>query len=102
MPHYYELISKPQDGQVRFNYRQELLRRIEKKTGRPVIVYAANMNVANIPNSLDHSDITPFPILREPYRGTRWMWYCTVPGDKRRLLRELLPSFALDSSLFVS
>lgn len=70
MPRYYELISRPQNGQERFNYRQGLLRRIEQKTGRPVIVYAANMNVANIPNSLDHSDITPFADLTRTIVGS--------------------------------
>ena len=71
MPRYYELISKPQNGQERFNHRQELLRRIEGKTGRPVIVYAANMNVANIPNSLDHSDVTPFSDLTRTIQGNQ-------------------------------
>lgn len=63
MPRYYELISRPQNGQDRFNHRQNLLRQIERQTGHPVIVYAANMNIANIPNNLDHSDITPFSDL---------------------------------------
>lgn len=71
MARYYELIAKPQNGQERFEHRQHLLREIEAKTGRPVIVYAANLNIANIPNSLDHSDVTPFAEL------TR-----TIPGDK--------------------
>lgn len=77
MPRYYELIARPQDPQERFNHRQELLRKLEAKTGRPVIVYAANINanVPNIPNSLDHSDITPFSDL------TR-----TVPGKSVDLL----------------
>ena len=70
MPRYYELISKPQNGQERFNYRQSLLRKIEQETGRPVIVYAANLNLANIPNSLDHSDITPFADLTRTIKGT--------------------------------
>ena len=72
MPRYHELIGRPQAGPERFAHRQSLLRRIEAKTGRPVIVYAANinLNVPNIPNSLDHSDLTPFSDL------TR-----TVPGD---------------------
>lgn len=70
MPRYYELIGKPQNGQDRFNHRQKLLKEIEAKTGRPVIVYAANMNVPNIPNSLDHSDITPFADLTRTINGT--------------------------------
>ena len=70
MPRYYELISRPQNGQERFNQRQNLLRGIEARTGRPVIVYAANMNVPNIPNSLDHSDITPFADLTRTITGT--------------------------------
>ena len=63
MPRYYDLISRPQNGQDRFNHRQDLLRKIEAKTGRPVIIYAANQNIANIPNSIDHSDLTPFADL---------------------------------------
>lgn len=70
MPRYYELISKPQNFQDRFNYRQNLLKQVEAKTGRPVIVYAANINISNIPNSLDHSDITPFSDLTRALAGT--------------------------------
>jgi Serine dehydrogenase proteinase len=70
VPRYYELIGKPQNLQERFNHRQDLLRRVEANTGRPVIVYAANINVANIPNSLDHSDITPFADLTRTLSGT--------------------------------
>lgn len=80
MPRYYELISKPQNGQERFNYRQGLLRRIEEKTGRPVIVYAANMNVANIPNSLDHSDVTPFSELTRTIKGDKLDVLLHSPG----------------------
>lgn len=69
MPRYYELISKPQDGHERFAHRQSLLRKMEAKTGRPIIVYAANINVANIPNSLDHSDVTPFADLTRTIKG---------------------------------
>jgi Serine dehydrogenase proteinase len=69
VPRYYELISKPQDGHERFGHRQNLLRKMESKTGRPVIVYAANINVANIPNSLDHSDVTPFADLTRTIKG---------------------------------
>ena len=69
MPRYYELIGKPQDFGQRFNHRQDLLRRIEQNTGRPVIVYAANLSVPNIPNSLDHSDITPFADLTRTING---------------------------------
>jgi len=71
VPRYYELISKPQNGQERFNHRLSLLRQIEAKTGRPVIVYAANMNVANIPNNLDHSDVTPFSDLTRTIKGDK-------------------------------
>ena len=42
---------------------------IEAKTGRPVIVYAANINVPNIPNSLDHTDLTPFSDLTRTVAG---------------------------------
>lgn len=70
MPRYYELIGKPQNGQERFNHRQHLLRTIEAKTGRPIIIYAANTNIANIPNSLDHSDVTPFSDLTRTIAGT--------------------------------
>jgi len=69
VPRYYELVTQPQDLKQRFDHRQELLRRIEAKTGRPVIIYAANMNVANIRNSLDHSDITPFADLTRTING---------------------------------
>jgi hypothetical protein len=69
MPRYYELTSKPQNLQERFNFRQILLKKIEARTGRPVIVYAANMNVANIPSSLDHSDLTPFSDLTRTIQG---------------------------------
>ncbi len=69
MPRYYELISKPQNLLERFNHRLDLLRRIEARTGRPLIVYAANINIANIPNSLDHSDITPFSELTRTIAG---------------------------------
>jgi len=69
VPRYYELIAKPQNGQERFNHRQELLRRIEQRTGRPLIVYAANIHVANIPNSLDHTDLTPFADLTRTING---------------------------------
>lgn len=75
MPRYYELISKPQNLVERFNYRQGLLKKIEAKTHRPIIVYAANMSVGNIPNNLDHSDVTPFADL------TR-----TIAGDKLDVL----------------
>src|ERR1035441_7353440 len=70
MARYYELISKPQNGQERFNHRQALLKAIEKKTGRPMVVYAANTIVPNIPSSLDHSDITPFSDLSRTITGT--------------------------------
>ena len=69
MPRYHELISRQQNGLERFNHRQDLLRRIERKTGRPVIVYAANLNVSNIPNSLDHTDLTPFSDLTRTING---------------------------------
>ena len=70
MPRYYELTSSPQDGQARFNHRQDLLRRIETKTHRPLIVYAANIgSTANIPNTLDFSDITPFSDLTRTITG---------------------------------
>jgi Serine dehydrogenase proteinase len=69
VPRYSELISKPQNGHERFTHRQSLLRKMEGKTGRPIIVYAANINVANIPNSLDHSDITPFADLTRTIKG---------------------------------
>jgi Serine dehydrogenase proteinase len=70
VPRYYELISKQQNLQERFSHRQDLLRQIESKTGRPIIVYAANIIVPNIPNSLDHSDITPFSDLTRTIKGT--------------------------------
>ena len=72
MPRYFELISKPQTIQTlqeRFKYRQDLLRKIEKTTGRPIIIYAANTTVGNIPNSLDHSDLSPFDDLTRTIPG---------------------------------
>ncbi len=75
MPRYHELILNPGDGATRFNNRKRLLQAIEALTGRPVIVYAANLRVPNIPNSIDHTDITPFADL------TR-----TVPGRKLDVL----------------
>jgi len=76
MPQYHQLIVSPnQDGQVRFEKRQELLKAIEKLTGRPVVVYAANLNIPNIPNSIDISDVTPISDL------TR-----TIPGRKVDIL----------------
>jgi serine dehydrogenase proteinase len=70
VPRYYELTSKPQHGPARFENRQTLLRSLEAKTGRPVVVYAANLNVSNIPNSLDHSDVTPFADLTRTIPGS--------------------------------
>jgi Serine dehydrogenase proteinase len=69
VPRYYELIAKPQNFQERFDHRQELLKSIEARTSRPVIVYAANINVSNIPNSLDNSDVTPFSDLTRTIKG---------------------------------
>ncbi len=69
MPRYHELILNPGTGQQRFNKRIELLKSIEAKTGRPVVVYAANMRVPNIPNSIDHTDITPFSDLTRTVKG---------------------------------
>lgn len=63
MPLYHELISNPGSGQERLNRRIHLLKEIEQKTGRPLIVYAANFRFANIPNTIDHTDITPFSEL---------------------------------------
>ena len=48
-----------------------MLREIEAKTGRPVVVYAANTRLPNIPNSIDNTDVTPFSDLTS-----------TVPGKK--------------------
>jgi hypothetical protein len=69
MPRYHELILNPGTGPQRFEKRIELLRSIEAKTGRPVIVYAANMRVPNIPNSIDHTDVTPFSDLTRTVSG---------------------------------
>lgn len=69
MARYHELTSKPQDGQQRYEHRMDLLRRIEARTHRPIIVYAANLNVPNIPNSLDHTDVTPFSDLTRTVPG---------------------------------
>jgi len=69
VPRYHELIVKPGSGQERFAHRIDLLRQIEAKTGRPVIVYAANTTQPNIPNSLDHTDLTPFSDLTRTIPG---------------------------------
>lgn len=69
MPRYHELIVNPGTGQQRFNKRMELLQRIEAHTGRPVIVYAANMKLSNIPNSIDLTDVTPFSDLTHSVGG---------------------------------
>ncbi len=69
MPQYHELISNQQDGQQRFQHRIQLLKQIEGHTKRPMIVYAANMNAPNIPNSIDHSDLTVFADLTRTVQG---------------------------------
>ena len=69
MPRYHELIVKPGSGQERFAHRIDLLRQIEANTGRPVIVYAANITQPNIQNSLDHTDLTPFSDLTRTIPG---------------------------------
>lgn len=63
MPLYHQLISNPGTGSERLSRRIALLKEIEEKTSRPLIVYAANFRFANIPNTIDHSDITPFSEL---------------------------------------
>lgn len=69
MARYHELVVNPGTGQDRFNQRIALLRQIEKETGRPLVVYAANSRVPNIPNSLDHADVTPFAELTRTVPG---------------------------------
>ena len=69
MPRYHELIVKPGSGQERFANRLDLLRQIEAKTSRSIIVYAANTKQPNIPNSLDHTDLTPFSDLTRTVPG---------------------------------
>lgn len=69
MPRYHEIITNPGTGQERLDHRIALLRRIEAETHRPVIVYAANISQPNIPNSLDHSDLTPFADLTRTVPG---------------------------------
>ena len=69
MPRYHELIGKPFKGQERFARRIELLKAVEKHTGRPIIVYAASTRLQNIPNSIDHTDITPFSDLTNTIPG---------------------------------
>ena len=70
MPRYHQLIANPGTGQQRFEHRIDLLKRIEGKTGRPVIVYAANTRQPNIPNSIDSTDITPFSDLTSTIQGS--------------------------------
>ncbi len=109
MPRYSELISRQQNGQERFDHRQTLLRSIEGKTGRPVIVYAANQNTANIPNSLDQSDITPFAELTRTIAGSKIDVLLHSPGGLAEaaerivhLLRARFPSvrFIIPHSAF--
>jgi hypothetical protein len=69
MPRYHQLIGNPGTGQQRLEHRIELLKKIEGKTGNPVIVYAANMRQPNIPNSIDFTDITPFSDLTSTIKG---------------------------------
>jgi hypothetical protein len=68
VPPYHVLISSPQNGQERFAHRVGLLRRIEARTGRPVVVYAANLN-APAGNSIDHTDLTPLAELTATLPG---------------------------------
>src|SRR5437867_336293 len=69
MARYHELIANPGQRQERFEKRMALLRAIEQATGRPVVVYAANFNQPNIPNSTDNTDITPFSELTRTVPG---------------------------------
>lgn len=48
-----------------------MLKTIEAKSGRPVVVYAANFRAANTPNNIDHTDITPFSELTGTVPGKR-------------------------------
>jgi Serine dehydrogenase proteinase len=70
VPRYHELIVNAGGGPERFEKRQELLKQIEARTGRPIVVYAANINAPNVPNSLDHSDLTPFSDLTRTVSGS--------------------------------
>ncbi len=70
MPRYHELIANPGTGADRFAHRVDLLQRIEVKTGRPIVVYAANTHTPNIPNSIDHTDLTPLSDLTRTVKGS--------------------------------
>lgn len=69
MARYHELVLSPGSGQERFEKRIALLKSIEQATGRPLIVYAANFNHANIPNSIDNTDVTVFSDLTRTVPG---------------------------------
>ena len=80
MGRYHELISNPGSGQERFANRIVLLKRIEEQTGRPVVVYAASFSQQNIPNSIDHSDVTPFSELTRTVPGKAVDIFLHSPG----------------------
>ncbi len=69
MPLYHQLLVNPGTGQERQAKRLALLQEIEAITSRPVIVYAANLAQPNVPNSIDHSDLTPFSDLTRSLKG---------------------------------
>jgi len=80
MARYHELITSPGNPQDRFASRIALLKRIETETGRPVIVYAANCRLQNIPNSIDNTDITPFSELTKTVPGKAIDVFIHSPG----------------------
>jgi len=74
VPLYHELIVQPPNplaGQQRLARRMALLREIEAETGRPVVVYAANTRIPNIPSSIDDTDITPLSELTNTIKGNK-------------------------------
>ena len=79
MARYQELIANPGSPQGRLASRVTLLNKIEEETGRPVIIYAANFR-QNIPNSIDHTDITPFSELTRTIAGRAVDVFLHSPG----------------------
>lgn len=80
MPRYHELITNSGSGPDRLARRMALVREIEVVTDRSLIVYAANIRIPNIPNSIDHTDVTPFADLTRTVPGRRLDVLLHSPG----------------------
>ena len=102
MARYQELIANPGSPQGRLASRVILLNQIEKETGRPVIIYVANFR-QNIPNSIDHTDITPFSELTRTIAGRAVDVFLHSPGGLAEAAERIvsLLSARFDSIRFV-